>query len=210
MDYLIHTANVLYIFSYLVRDILWLRVLIVIAIGFVIPFYYFQPVPLMAPVYWNLVFMTINIVQIVILLVERRPIKLSGREEKLYKQVFRRLTPREVNKLFSLATWQTAKAGESLVKQDSVLDSLMLINTGCASVHVNENEVARIGEGHFMGEMSYITGEKTSASVVAEEDMEYVYWGTDSLAPFLEKNPDLKTAFNAIIGVDLAGKLSRS
>ncbi len=209
MDYLIHTANILYIFSYLVRDILWLRILIVIAIGFVIPFYYFQPVPLMAPVYWNLVFMAINIVQIVILLIERRPVKLSDNEEKLYQQVFRRLKPREVYKLFSLAKWEKVKAGETLVQQDSILDSLMLINKGSASVHVDQKQIARIGEGHFMGEMSYITGEKTSASVVVDNDMEYVYWETGTLEPFLDKNKDLRTAFNAIIGVDLAGKLSR-
>ena len=57
--------------------------------------------------------------------------------------------------------------------------------------------------------MSYITGEKTSASVVVDNDMEYVYWETGTLEPFLDKNKDLRTAFNAIIGVDLAGKLSR-
>ncbi len=209
MDYLIHTANILYIFSYLVRDILWLRILIVIAIAFVIPFYYFQPVPLMAPVYWNLVFMSINIVQIVILLIERRPVKLTDNEEKLYHQVFRRLKPREVSKLFGLAKWRKAKQGETLVQQNSVLDSLMLINRGSASVHIGDRQIAQIGEGHFMGEMSYITGEKTSASVVVDNDMEYVYWETNTLEPFLAKHPDLRTAFNAIIGVDLAGKLNR-
>lgn len=31
MDYLINIANILYLFSFLVRDILWLRILTVIA-----------------------------------------------------------------------------------------------------------------------------------------------------------------------------------
>ena len=209
MDYLIHTANVLYIFSYLVRDILWLRILIVTAICFVIPFYYFQPVPLMAPVYWNLVFVGINLVQIAILLVERRPVKLSEVEQRLYEQVFRRLTPREVYKLFRLAQWKKASVGETLVEQDVHLDSLMLINKGVAAVRVENDEVAKLDEGHFVGEMSYITGGKTSATVIAHSDLEYVTWPTDVLEPFLLKNPDLRIALNAIIGVDLAGKLSR-
>jgi len=209
MDYLIHTANVLYIFSYLVRDILWLRILIVTAICFVIPFYYFQPVPLMAPVYWNLVFVGINLVQIAILLVERRPVKLSEVEQRLYEQVFRRLTPREVYKLFRLAQWKKASVGETLVEQDVHLDSLMLINKGVAAVRVENDEVAKLDEGHFVGEMSYITGGKTSATVIAHSDLEYVTWPTDVLEPFLRKNPDLRIALNAIIGVDLAGKLSR-
>jgi hypothetical protein len=209
MDYLIHTANVLYIFSYLVRDILWLRILIVVAICFVIPFYYFQPVPLMAPVYWNLVFAGINIVQISILLVERRPVTLSDAEQRLYQQVFRRLTPREVYRLFSLAQWNQARAGDTLVQQDMQLDSLMLINRGEATVQVKNDKVAKLGEGHFVGEMSYITGDKTSATVIADSDLEYVTWPTSTLEPLLIKYPDLRIALNAIIGVDLAGKLSR-
>jgi len=209
MDYLIHTANILYIFSYLVRDILWLRLLIVTAICFVIPFYYFQPVPLMAPVYWNLIFVGINLVQIAILLIERRPVTLSEIEQKLYDQVFRRLTRREVYKLFQLAQWKKLSAGEVLVQQDIQLDNLMLINKGLASVQVDNNEVAKLDEGHFVGEMSYITGGKTSATVIASSDLEYVVWPTTSLEPFLRKHPDLRTALNAIIGVDLAGKLSR-
>ena len=209
MDYLIHSANVIYIFSYLVRDILWLRILIVVAICFVIPFYYYQPVPLMVPVYWNILFAGINIVQIGFLLVERRPVTLSEVEQKLYEQVFRRLTAREVYRLFRIAKWRTLSAGEVLVKQDTHLDSLMLINKGVASVSVAGDEVAKLDEGHFVGEMSYLTGAMTSATVVAASELEYVEWPTDTLEMFLRKYPDLRIALNAIIGVDLAGKLSR-
>jgi len=209
MDYLIHSANIIYIFSYMVRDILWLRILIVIAICFVIPFYYYQPVPLMVPVYWNILFAGINIFQIGVLLVERRPVALSEAEGKLYQQVFRRLTRREVYKLFKLAEWNKVSAGDTLIEQDKVIDRLLLINKGDAAVKVKEQQVALLGEGHFVGEMSYITGEKTSATVVADSDMEYVSWPTSTLEPFLTKNPDLRIALNAIIGVDLAGKLSR-
>ena len=209
MDYLIHSANIIYIFSYMVRDILWLRILIVTAICFVIPFYYYQPVPLMVPVYWNILFAGINIVQIGILLRERRPVTLSDDEERLYQQVFRRLTPREVYKLFKLAQWRKANAGDILVQQNTELDSLLLINKGKASVHVKDDTVAHLGEGHFVGEMSYITGAKTSATVRVDGELEYLEWTTDKLEPLLVKHPDLRIALNAIIGVDLAGKLSR-
>ena len=48
-DLLIHVANVLYLFAFMVRDILWLRILTVIAASCLIPYFYFQPVPLMTP-----------------------------------------------------------------------------------------------------------------------------------------------------------------
>ena len=47
MDILIHVANVLYLFSYLMRDILWLRILTVVAACCLMPYFYFRPEPLM-------------------------------------------------------------------------------------------------------------------------------------------------------------------
>ena len=48
MTTFIHIANVLYLVSYLVRDILWLRWLTVIAICTLMPYFYFQAEPLWA------------------------------------------------------------------------------------------------------------------------------------------------------------------
>ncbi len=55
IDLLIHAANLLYLFAFMVRDILWLRSLTVIAAACLIPYFYFRPEPLMMPIYWNLV-----------------------------------------------------------------------------------------------------------------------------------------------------------
>ena len=56
IDLLIHAANVLYLFAFMVRDILWLRILTIVAAACLIPYFYFRPEPLMTPIYWNLVF----------------------------------------------------------------------------------------------------------------------------------------------------------
>ena len=75
--YFIHTANVLYLLSYLVRDILWLRVLTVVAGVVLMPYYLAQSPPLLAAVAWNVLFTGINAVQIARLLYERRPVVLT-------------------------------------------------------------------------------------------------------------------------------------
>jgi hypothetical protein len=72
MDILINAANVLYLASYWVRDVLWLRVLTVIAASCVVPCFYFRPDPLLAGVYWNLFFIALNIWWIVRLVRARR------------------------------------------------------------------------------------------------------------------------------------------
>lgn len=71
MDFLINAANVLYICAYFVRDLLVLRCLTLVAATCLIGYFYLRPEPLMAPVYWNLFFITVNVFWVVRLLRER-------------------------------------------------------------------------------------------------------------------------------------------
>ncbi len=71
MDALIHAANVLYLVTCFMRDILWLRVFTVIAASCLAAYFYFGFVPLLPAVYWNLVFISLNLYRIVRLILER-------------------------------------------------------------------------------------------------------------------------------------------
>jgi hypothetical protein len=72
MEALINAANVLYLASYFVRDILKLRMLTVVAASCLVAYFYSQPEPLMTCVYWNLFFVGQNLVWIVRLVMKRR------------------------------------------------------------------------------------------------------------------------------------------
>src|ERR1700761_7599050 len=117
IDPLIHVANVLYLFAYMVRDVLWLRILTVAGAICLMPFYYFRAEPLMATLYWTLLFTALNLYWIVRLLVERAPKKLTPDEQSLCELVFRTMSPREMMRLLKIATWQRAEAGECLVER---------------------------------------------------------------------------------------------
>ena len=87
----IHFANVLYLVSYLVQDILWLRVLTVVAALSLIPYYATNW--LGEAIAWNVVFLVINVVQIKLLMIRRLPVSLDEKEQSLYSRAFRALTP---------------------------------------------------------------------------------------------------------------------
>ena len=95
-DLLIHAANMLFLIAYMVRDILWLRILTVIATLCLIPYYFTRPEPMMVPIYWSLVFAALNVYWIVHLLLERAPMKLNADEQRLCELVFRTMSPREM------------------------------------------------------------------------------------------------------------------
>ncbi len=50
MEVLIHSANVIYLVSYTMREILWLRVFTVIGATCLIFYFYLQPEPLLTPI----------------------------------------------------------------------------------------------------------------------------------------------------------------
>ena len=71
METLIYAANILYLLSYLVRDILYLRLLTVVAACCLVTYFYTQAEPLMTVIYWNLFFVTLNVLQLTRILWER-------------------------------------------------------------------------------------------------------------------------------------------
>jgi hypothetical protein len=203
LDLLIHAANVLYLVAFMVRDILWFRILAVVAAACLMSYFYFRPDPLTASIYWNLVFTAVNIYWIGRLLLERRPLILSAAEQRLCELVFRTMTPREMIKLLKLGTWECAKAGECFVERDEPLNRLMVIYSGRACAEVDGRNVTELQPGHFIGSISYVTEEMAPANVVALETTRYVSWPKAKLKDCMSKNPDLHSALTSTLAVDL-------
>jgi hypothetical protein len=202
-DLLIHAANVLYLFAFMLRDILWFRILAVLAAACLISYFHFRPEPLMAPIYWNLAFTALNIYWICRLLLERRPVKLSAAEQRLCELVFRTMTPREMIKLLKLATWESAEAGDRFVERNKPLNRLIVIYSGKACAEVDGRDVTELQPGQFIGSISYVTEETAPVNVVALEPTRYVSWPKSKLKDFMNKNPDLHSALKSTLAIDL-------
>jgi CRP-like cAMP-binding protein len=85
--------------------------------------------------------------------------------------------------------------GEVLTRQGAEAHHLYIIDRGRVSVRVregqHEHEVSQIGAGEFFGEMSLLTGEKRSATVVALTEVECYRLDADAFRRLLERRPDL-------------------
>jgi small-conductance mechanosensitive channel len=83
--------------------------------------------------------------------------------------------------------------GEKLIEQGDAGDSMFILVDGKASVYVTRNDeqtrVAELISGDCFGEMSLLTGEKRSATVIAATDCEVVEIGKEVLAKSLKENP---------------------
>jgi hypothetical protein len=207
MEIWFHLANVIYVFSYLVTDILWLRALAVVGGVSYLTWTLTTPTPSLSLIGWTLVYNTINVAQIARLWHERRPLRLDADEQALYAATFRALTPREFRRLVAAGRWRDAKPGEVLIAQGTHPNQVLVLASGRAVVRVDGHDVGTLGPGQFAGEMSFLTGAPTSADVVVVETVRLVSWPTAELERCLGRHPPVRAALQLIMGRDLAVKL---
>lgn len=202
---LLHVANILYIISYSVRDILWLRLITILAL--LCLSYCYVHSSMYPPLYWQMAFIAINVVQVIRLIYERRPVHLTAVERRMHESALKSLTPRQVRRLMTSATWLEAVPGDTIIPEGVDNTRLLLITDGAARVAVKGKQVATITGGQFMGEMSFLTGRRTSASVTAREPVKYLAWSDEALREIGDKDIGLGTALQSALGADLVWKL---
>ena len=205
---LLHVANVLYLASYSVRDILWLRVLTVFAM-LSLGWCYWSCAAYNA-LWWQVAFLAINLFQIALLIYERRPIKLTDVQQRLHDGPLQPLSPRQVQRFTDKARWVTVEPGHKLLAEDQRLENLILLLSGDARVIAGGREIARISAGQFAGEMSFLTGGRTTAEVVADGTVMYAMWPESYVTGLMRRDHELGTALQAALGTDLVKKLLRS
>ncbi len=209
-EFAAHIASILTAAAYLVKDILWLRFLTVLACICGIVFNYFVPAtPLWVVIYWNLLFMAINIVQIGIIFKERSEVAFTEEEKELYETLFKNFAPFEFMKLLRVGQWLEAKKDQVLAVEEKKLDEVMLIYNGLVSVETGGETVAQLRDGNFIGEISFLRGGAATATVRALEPTRYLSWSKQDLSQLLNRNPSMRFAMQTVISADLTGKLMR-
>jgi hypothetical protein len=205
-----HLASILTMAAYLLKDILWLRLLTILSCVAGIAFNYFVPAtPLWSVIYWNLLFAAINIAQIAILIRERTGIHFTEEEKELHDTLFKNFAPFEFMKLMRIAKWLEAKQGEVLAVEKKSLNAVMLIYNGLVGVEANGQELARLKDGNFIGEVSFITGGDATATVRALQPTRYIAWPKDAISQLLNRNPSMRFAMQSMLSTDLTKKLMR-
>ncbi len=205
-----HLASILTMAAYLLKDILWLRLLTILSCFAGLAFNYFVPAtPLWSVIYWNMLFALINIVQIAIIIKERTGIHFTDEEQELHDTLFRNFAPFEFMKLMRIGKWLEAKQGEVLAAEKQSLDAVMLIYNGLVGVETNGKEVATLKDGNFIGEVSFITGGDATATVRALTPTRYIAWPKVAISKLLNRNPSMRFAMQSMLSTDLSKKLMR-
>lgn len=104
--------------------------------------------------------------------------------------ILSRLSDEDVDWMSETGRRQRHDAGDILIRQGDAIDSLMFVLDGKVSVEVEGvGEVARLGSGEMLGEMSLVDESPPSATVIVQELAQVLHIDRDVLNAKLEADP---------------------
>jgi hypothetical protein len=206
-----HLAFGLIAFSFLVKDILYLRILSILASLFSVLYNFYIPVePMWLAINWNIIFVLVNIYHIAVIIYEKRPVKMSSKEKELHETMFRGLTPVEFLKITKIAKWKKYKTPLPIITQGKPVNDLILIYNGTVDVLVNDNKVAELKDGQFVGEMSFLTEKPATATCKVEHNAECLVWPQKDFKDLLKRNPSLYFTIQSLLSEQVSNNLVSS
>ncbi len=203
-QFLVNIGYILMLLALLVRDILWLRTILMS--GQIILFSYGLASGNYSVAFWNILFFCINGFQVFRLIRERSPIELQPEITDLYDVIFYKMRRREFLNLWHMGSIDSIENGR-LIKDGHKQKKLYLILSGRVRVEKDGALITYLGRGAFLAEMSFLTGEPATADVFAEGEVRYMFWEQQKLNDLKKINADLIIKLQNILGKDLTEKV---
>jgi hypothetical protein len=205
--YIVHLGYGLMFCAFLARDVLWLRALLAVAQTLLVVYAWHLALPGIAA--WNALFAFVNAIWAVTILRERREVTLPRELATTYAGYFTALTPPEFLRLWNLGR-RARISSQRLTREGEFPDSLFFLTSGTVQVSRQGALVTELPAGHFVAEMSLLTGEPANADVDAVGQVEAVRWAIGDLRSIRQRNPVLWTKIQSVIGHDIVRKIQTS
>ena len=206
-----HLAFGLIAFSFLVKDIFWLRILSILASLFSVFYNYTIPTePMWLAINWNFIFVGVNLYHIGVILYEKREVKMDEKDEELYQTLFKEMSPVEYLKISRAAKWETLKPGKRIITQGMPVPDLYLIYNGTVDVTIDNEHIAQLKDGEFVGEMSFLTEKVATATCKVKYEAQCLVWKQREFKELLKRNPSLYFTIQSVLSAQVSDKLVSS
>lgn len=117
--------------------------------------------------------------------------------------IFAPLSDEEIERLANASKSRIYAPGEPIVHRGQEGNSMYVIIRGAVKVQIPENDyqktIGTLRENDFFGEMSLLTGEPRTATVIATEESEVLRIDKEGLKPIFLGNPTLVNAVSELV-----------
>jgi CRP-like cAMP-binding protein len=144
----------------------------------------------------QLFYIAISVVGIVRLFVMSRMLRVSEEERALIQAHLPDLPPQHARPLLRRGSWVDLAAGQVLAEEGRLLDRLIFLSAGRAVVTIGGRSVGTC-ENTFIGELTFLTGEPATATVVMDEPGRAFVFDSARLRGLVARVPEIKLALIA-------------
>lgn len=207
------------------EDVLLLRCFGLACASSMAIFLYCQPVPLMVPVRFNLLFICINAVFVIRILLERRDLKLDEVEQMLWDVGFNAfLTKVELRDLLAAGRRFEAEPGTVVAQSGMpIQEKVILLCSGGMSQTKAGAKIGCFEPGDFWGEFQLVErargtggggrvcdkGDRYKTTTIFSEHSVAVEWDAAQLSEYLSTRPAFKLKLQELLAEGLNLKLDR-
>ncbi len=206
---LVFTAGATFFVGYLITNQIWLR--LGLFAGTLLYIWYYMiaaDTPLWAAVATSSATASANLIGLGILL-SRRSQRLIPRAHRDIFSHFTRLSPGDFRKVMRLAERRRITTATVMTREGARPDALWFVLSGETQV-TKQGETFALPPLLFTGEVAYLTGKPSVATVVAAPGAEVLSWDLGRLSRRMARDPRLRLAMDAMISADMARKIAQA
>ncbi len=203
-----HFSYLLLIVSMLMRRMLTLRLIAVLSgiSSLAFDLWILNPVG----AFWDLALVLVNVGQLIIMAIEARRAVFSAEEKKFLQTTMPALDKAHARRLLNLGFWIDGSAGTILTTEGEPVRNLVYLTEGEARVSHDDHVVAVCQPGSFVGEMTVMTGEPATGTVMLTKPSRYLALHAEAVRKLSFSSADIRQALNAAFSSNMREKLVAS
>ncbi|MEM8750017.1 MAG: cyclic nucleotide-binding domain-containing protein [Pseudomonadota bacterium] len=204
-----HLSYMLLVASMMMRSMKWLRI-IAISAGVVSAVYGYFWLKDFVTVFWEVVFVSVNLIQLLILEVENRRAKFSDYEQRFIECALPGVEKAHAKRLLKRASLVEYEPGTILTHEGEVVTKLHFILEGAVRIDKANAMIGFCGHNDFIGEIAFMLGTKATATAVVTNAVRSFTFDHETLNAALAKDESLRHAMESSFNRNLVGKLVKS
>jgi signal transduction histidine kinase len=204
-----HFTYALLIASMLMRRMVWLRALAVASgVTKIVyrAFFVIDPVSVL----WETVFVLVNVIQLLIIWYYEYRHRFSNEQAHFAESMPANVERRAIRKMLGFSRLVEVAEGQAITTEGQPVKDLVYIASGVAKVETAGRVVAVCGPGDYIGELSFLTGAKATATTTAAKPVKLLAFDQAKLHQAIESDAGIRRAMEAGLNRNLVGKLVRS
>ena len=195
-----HLAFLLTGMSFFMKDIFWLRIVSILASILAIIYAIFGHTEiLLLQAYWHGLFICIHLFRLYLRFHDLYILRLTESEKKIYHFFKSELSPSDFKEILNLSIKLKNSEGKVLIHQGKPVQAINFIIEGTVSIKKDNDIIGNLSTGSFFGELSFLTENLASSTVVAQTDISYICWDQEVLKKYLNKESSLFVNFQKLL-----------